>query len=108
MLEENYSLDAINKETDHDGIGRIEVSTIPLPESMKPVSGTYTYSGKVLVTYKTDQDSHIKDFYNVAVLNDDGTDFRVIFTGTIPTKPKANGIRFMPFQDNKRVLLGDY
>jgi hypothetical protein len=89
-------------------IGRILVSTVPFPDDVKVLSGTYTYSGKVLVSYKTEKDIHTADFYNLAVLNDDGTDFRMIFSGVIPTKPKANGIRYMPYQDNTRVLLGDY
>jgi len=92
----------------NDGIGRVQVSTIPLPEEVKLVSGTYTYSGKVLLTYKREEDANERDYYRIAVLDDDGSNFRDIFTGVIPQKPKANGIRFMPYQDNKRVLLGDY
>lgn len=84
------------------------VSTVPMPDDVILLKGTYTYSGKVLVSYKTENDIHTTDFYNLAVLNDDGTDFRVIFSGVIPRKPKANGIRYMPYQDNTRVLLGDY
>ncbi|ULT54857.1 hypothetical protein L1999_17100 [Neobacillus drentensis] len=91
-----------------ESIGRVDVSSVPLPNDVKLQSGTYTYSGKVLISYKTENDILSADFYNLAVLNDDGTDFQVIFSGVIPTKEKANGIRYMPFQDNKRVLLGDY
>lgn len=108
IMESNISLNQNHSEKYHDGIGRIEVDTIPLPESVKLVNGTYTYSGKVLIAYKTEKDMDVEDFYNVATLDDDGTNFRVIFSDVIPAKPKANGIRFMPFQDNKRVLLGDY
>ncbi|MDR6881942.1 hypothetical protein [Bacillus sp. 3255] len=97
--------DTARSETSNAEIGRINISTIPLPSfANKNLSGTYTYSGKVLVSYKTDNDLNISDFYNMAVLNDDGTDFQVIYSGVIPTKR----IRYMPFQDNKRVLLGDY
>ena len=91
-----------------NGIGRVKVSTIPLQEDVKLVSGTYTYSGKVLLTYKREEDAGQRDFYRIAVLDDDGSNFRDIFVGEIPQKPKANGIRFMPYQDNRRVLLGDY
>ncbi|CAN7386903.1 hypothetical protein LJR153_002399 [Paenibacillus sp. LjRoot153] len=91
-----------------DGIGRVDVSSVTLPDDVKLDCGTYTYAGKVLISYKTEKDLHTTDFYNLAVLNDDGTDLRVIFSGVIPKLPKANGIRYMPFQDNNRVLLGDY
>ncbi|WP_248930652.1 hypothetical protein [Paenibacillus hamazuiensis] len=107
----NASSDSVNDglESKSNGIGRVNISTIPLPPYVnKQLKGTYTYSGKVLVSYKTEKDIHTADFYNIAVLNDDGTDFKVIFSGVIPTKPTANGIRYRPFQDNKRVLLGDY
>jgi len=107
-MGDNISLHHNQWETNHDGIGRIKVGSVPLPESIQLLNGTYTYSGTVLVAYKTDKDADIEDFYNVAILDDDGTNFRVIFSDVIPTKPKANGIRFMPFQDNKRILLGDY
>ncbi|WP_139991492.1 hypothetical protein [Paenibacillus paridis] len=89
-------------------IGRVVVSSVPMPDDVILLIGTYIYSGKVLVSYKTKKDIHTTDFYNLAVLNDDGTDFRVIFSGVIPQKPKANGIRYMPYQDHTRVLLGDY
>ncbi|MBN2046898.1 MAG: hypothetical protein JW750_03545, partial [Anaerolineaceae bacterium] len=93
---------------DTGGLGRVEVTTIPLPEYVREPFATYTYSGKVLVFYKREEEAHEKDFYHVAVVNDDGSDFRVIFSGLILEHKKANGLRHMPFADNKRVLLGDY
>ncbi|MDF1516060.1 MAG: hypothetical protein P1S60_19785, partial [Anaerolineae bacterium] len=93
---------------DTDGLGHIEVTTIPMPDFAKNVSATYTYSGKVLVFYETDVEPGEKDFINIAVVNDDGSAFKTIFSGVIPVHKKSNGIRHMPFQDNKRVLLGDY
>ena len=89
-------------------LGRIEVKTLKLPEEAKNPSGTFTYSGKVLVDYNKDGDNDVLDHIRLAVVNDDGTGFREIFSGVIPKHPTANGIRFMPFLDNKRVLLGDY
>lgn len=102
------SSDDISRELKHDGLGRIIIKSVPLPAGVILQNGTYTYSGKVLISYKTRKDMNIPDYYNMAVLNDDGTDFKKIFSGVIPQKPKANGIRYMPYQDNKRVLLGDY
>lgn len=88
--------------------GRVDVRTIPLPEEMLNVNGTYTYSGKVLVVYSTAADIDKRDWYNVAVINDDGTEQRSVFAGTIPQLEGANGVRWMCFADNKRVALGDY
>ncbi|MCU6798154.1 hypothetical protein OB236_39110 [Paenibacillus sp. WQ 127069] len=107
-LASNEASDSTSQKHNSNGIGKINVSSVPLPNNAKLLDGTYTYSGKVLISYKTENDIDTTDFYNLAVLGDDGTNFKVIFSGVIPTKPKANGIRYMPFQDNKRVLLGDY
>ncbi|WP_179032487.1 hypothetical protein [Paenibacillus kribbensis] len=103
------SSDTNSSEARNNGIGRVEISTIPLPDEVKVLeSSTYTYSGKVLIIYKTENDILTADFWNIGVLNDNGTNFKIIYSGVIPTKPKSPGIRIMPFQDNKRVLLGDY
>src|SRR5512133_1213691 len=93
---------------DPNGLGRVAVSTIPMPDFAEEVSATYTFSGSVLVSFKKADDPQGKDFWNSAVVNDDGSNLRVIFSGLIPQHPKANGIRFMVFPDNTRVLLGDF
>jgi len=93
---------------DTGGLGKVEVSTVPMPDFVRVMSATYTYSGKVLVFYTTSQDPKVSDYINIAIANDDGTDFKNIFSGVIKQHKKANGIRHLPFQDNKRVLLGDY
>ncbi len=89
-------------------LGRIEVRTLVLPDFVKQASATYTFSGKVLVDYHREDDPKDKDYIHIAVMNDDGTDFRDIFKGIIQIPPRANGIRFMPYKDNTKVLLGDY
>jgi hypothetical protein len=91
-----------------NGIGRITVETMNLPNYVKRASGTYTFSGKVLVDYHHDDDPPTKDYIHIAAMNDDGNGFKDIFAGVIPVHQKANGVRYMPFPDNKRVLLGDY
>jgi len=93
---------------DVNGLGRIKVTDLPIPDNVKIVSATYTHSGKVLLTYKANDIQEKNDFYNLAVFNDDGTDFRNIFSDFIKPCGRANGVRFMCFQDNKRILLGDY
>ena len=83
--------------------GRIELTTIPVPADWAELDGTYTPSGRVLVNYRTG-----KDYFHVVTMNDDGTDIVPVFEGEIPQHKTANGIRWMCFSDNKRVLLGDY
>jgi hypothetical protein len=41
-------------------------------------------------------------------MDDDGKNFRPVFSGKLPDRQKDNGIRFMVFPDNKRVFLGDF
>jgi hypothetical protein len=91
-----------------NGLGRIEVRTLALPEFVRDLSAAYTYSGKVLIHFRKPGDSDDPDYQNIAVVNDDGGCFREIFSGVIRQHKKANGIRYMCFADNKRVLLGDY
>ena len=92
---------------DHS-IGSIEVKTVPLPDGFLLNDGTYTASGRVLVNGRYASDPDEKDYYRVFTLNDDGTDICEIYAGVIPQKPNANGIRWMCFTDNRRILLGDY
>ncbi|MGN6711205.1 hypothetical protein [Anaerocolumna jejuensis] len=100
---------AINAAIPDDGIGRVEISTIPLPSDVAVLEiATYTYSGKVLIAYKTANDINTTEYHNIAVMNDDGTSFKKIFSGVIPVLPKAGGFDCKPFQDNKRVLMTDY
>jgi hypothetical protein len=89
-------------------LGRVEVRSIPLPPEMEDIFGTYTYSGKVLVTYRRAEDRDRKDWYNAVTVNDDGSGLTKVFSGVIPQIDGANGIRWMCFPDNRRILLGDY
>lgn len=86
--------------------GRIDLADVPLPDGVQDVTATYTPSGRVFLLYRTDAAD--ADLYGIATVDDDGTGLTTIFTGRIPQKAKANGIRHMPFADNKRMLLGDY
>jgi len=88
--------------------GRIEVRNISLPEEMEDIFGTYTCSGRVLISYHTSKDPDVSDWYNVAGIDEDGTNLRKVFSGVIPRIEGANGVRWMCFSDNRRILLGDY
>ncbi|MDR1598437.1 MAG: hypothetical protein LBS11_00935 [Oscillospiraceae bacterium] len=93
------------------GIGRIELTNIPLPEYVtNPYHPIYTASGHILLGYQLpgEADSN-KDYYHIAVMDDDGSNFHDIFADSVPAHPTANGgLRLMPFADNTRVFLGDY
>lgn len=95
-------------ETVEGDLGRVELATLPLPAHVRPESATYTFSGSVFVLYRTDEDPVGQDWFHAAIVADDGSGFREIFAGPVPRKPSANGIRHMPFTDNRRVLLGDH
>lgn len=88
-------------------IGRYEVFTIPLDPKLDLRSGTYTPSGKVLVSYAKDAAQPRREIM-LATQDDDGRHFRPFFSQTLPERPKDNGIRFMVFADNKRIFTGDY
>lgn len=91
-----------------DEFGEIEIATVPAPDGVRVLSATYTVSGRVFVFYRTAEDPEVDDWYNAAVVDDDGQSFTNIFSGRIPQRATANGIRHMPFADNSRILLGDY
>ncbi len=87
--------------------GRIEVTDIPLPEGVDSnVNGTYTFSGRVLVAVREPEKE--EDWYRVLTMDEDGTEICELFDGIIRKKKGANGIRWMCYSDNKRILLGDY
>lgn len=92
---------------DNTEFGRVEVAEIPLPEGIDSnVNGTYTFSGRVLVSVREPHKG--EDWYRVFSMEEDGTDVCEVFKGSIPKKKGANGIRWMCFSDNRRILLGDY
>ena len=104
-MDEERSI--INMATQETPFGRIEIDSIPLPDGLgSDLSGTYTWSGRVLVAAR--QPEKGKDWYRVFTQNEDGSQVCEVFSGEIPQKPRANGIRWMCFWDNRRVLLGDY
>lgn len=88
-------------------IGRYEVFTIPFDPKLTFRSGTYTPSGKVLVSYATDAAQPHRQVM-LATQDDDGRNFRPFYSGALPERPKDNGIRFMIFADNKRIFTGDF
>lgn len=88
-------------------VGRIAVSTVPFPDDLIIRDATYTPTGKVLVSYISKGKNDPRDV-NLAVIDDDGTNMRTIFSQVLPQREKDNGIRYMVFADNKRIALGDF
>lgn len=87
--------------------GKIIVRQIPLPEGIKlEPGGIYTYTGRVAVQYRIPGED--AERLHIATVNDDGTGWHEIFDGLVHLLPDGNGLRFMPFPDNQRALLGDY
>lgn len=95
--EESREQDVLNI-VDDGGVGRIKVSSLPLPPDVNVRSATYTYSGKVLLTIRDD-----KKKTTFAIVNDDGTGYKELWSGTDSADEVEN-----VFQDNKRILMGDY
>jgi hypothetical protein len=94
------------QEIEDSSLGRIRISTVPLPAHVRSPSAIYIPSGLVFVLFRVAGDA--ADWWRAAVVRDDGSDFREIFAGPIPQKRTANGIRHMPFSDGRRMLLGDH
>lgn len=88
-------------------IGRHLIRTLPLDPGIAPISATYTPSGKVLVAYRSPGSTDRREL-NLAVVDDNGRNLRTFFSQRLPDRPKDNGIRYMVFQDNQRVFLGDF
>jgi hypothetical protein len=88
-------------------IGRHQIRTLPLEGDVNPLTATYTPSGRVLVSYEKPE---VKDprQVNIAIMDDDGRNMRTIFSQLLPVREKDNGIRYMVFNDNKRVFMGDF
>lgn len=88
-----------------DNISPVKIQTIPLPKDVtQPIYPHYTATGNIVFQYKNTSDSKIY----VGVMNDDGSNFHIIYNGEPkPFYNNTNGVRLMPFKDNKRILLGD-
>ena len=85
---------------------RIDILELPKGIIYKDVA-MYTPTGHVIFVYKKESDEDEKKLY-IGVMNDDGTNLKEIWGGIWEAYYKSNGIRLMPFDDNKRVLTGDY
>ena len=83
----------------------VNLTTIPLPEDIIIDDGHYLFDGNIFICYKRDSN---KNFTYFGVISDDGSNFKELYGAEFNVSDKANGIRLIPFRDNKRVYLGDF
>ncbi|MBV1686728.1 hypothetical protein KRR38_03330 [Novosphingobium sp. G106] len=100
--QDTSTVQAVDRE-----IGRVQIATVPVPANRILRTATFTPSGKILVTY-SDKDDTDRQLVRLAIMDEDGRNFRPIFAQVLPKVEKDNGLRYMVFADNKRVFLGDF
>ena len=83
---------------------KINLSTIPLDKDIIIDDGHYLFDGNIFICYNR-TNSNYKYF---GIISDDGKNFKELYGNEFIISGKANGIRLIPFRDNKRVYLGDY
>ncbi|OHT13459.1 hypothetical protein TRFO_16318 [Tritrichomonas foetus] len=84
---------------------RYSISSVNFPENVRNIDYShYTATNKIVFTYF---DTITNESY-MAIIDDDGTNLKNIYKGEIKPIYKSNGVRIMPFEDNKRLLLGDF
>ena len=99
----NQNKDGEENKDKIDGI-QTKTSIVPLHEDILLENGHYLYDGYIFINYfRTNT-----NFSYFGVISDDGKYFQELYEGEYNITSKSNGIRTIPFRDNKRVYLGDY
>ena len=81
------------------------INTVTIPEGVIYDShAIYSKSGKILLTYKKKNDQNLY----IGVMEEDGSNLKQLWGGEWKAYYKSNGVRLMPFDDNKKILTGDY
>ena len=84
------------------------IDTVALPEGIIYKShAIYSKTGHVLLLYEMENDTNTT---YIGVMDEDGSNLKKLWGGEWKNYygTLANGIRLMPFEDNKRILTGDY
>ena len=84
------------------------IETVNLPEGIiYEGHAIYSKTGHILFLYKMENDTNTS---YIGVMDEDGSNLKKIWGGEWKNYygTKANGIRLMPFDDNKKILTGDY
>ena len=84
------------------------IETVPLPEGIIYDShAIYSKTGRILLIYKYENDTNSNKTY-IGVMDEDGSNLNELWSGEWKALYNSNGIRLMPFNDNKKILTGDY
>ena len=84
------------------------IETVKLPEGIKYKGhAIYSKTGHIIFLYKMENDANTT---YIGVMDEDGSNLKKIWSGVWKNYygNKANGMRLMPFDDNKKILTGDY
>ena len=81
------------------------IYSVKLPEGIiYDGHAIFSKTGKILFAYKKENEDNLY----FGVMNTDGSNLKELWHGVWKEYYKSNGIRLMPFDDNKRILTGDY
>ena len=83
---------------------KVNLSTIPLPEDIEIEDGHYLFDGNIFINYRRST----TNYTYFGVISDNGKKFKELYGAEFIVSEKANGIRIIPFRDNKRMYLGDF
>ena len=84
------------------------IETVNLPEGIiYDGHAIYSKTGRIILQYKLENDATNLYF---GVMDEDGSNLKKIWGGEWKNyyEAKGNRIRLMPFDDNKKILTGDY
>ena len=96
----------VKTQDDDDDYKFTSITTVKIPDGIiYDKHAIYSKTGKILFTYKKENDE--KNTY-IGVIEEDGSNLKQLWGGEWVKYYNSNGIRLMPFDDNKRILTGDY
>ena len=93
-----------NDDDDSNQDIKTKISTITLPEEVIIIDGHYLFDGNIFISYNR----NITNYTYFGVISDDGKKFKELYGAEFIVSNTANGIRLIPFRDNKRIYLGDF